>query len=236
MDNLGNFRTAIQSDLNVSANSSLYPSATIDLAINRAYVKCARLFRWPQLEDAKLTTTQANQEYYDTPDGWSPDSCYRLQIGTDYYGYEPDFSPMDFQDYLDWKADSDNEDSTDKIWAVHGNQYFIYPTPTVANLVISIWGQKNITLLTLDASETIFTDNMPECNEAIVLEATAILKKKGEAEKSGELFSAEAKGILAVAFNKLKQEKSKYEKENPLLNVPDFFGKASVADTIGRFT
>ena len=238
MDTLKEFRSAIQSDLSVSSNSSLYPQTTIDIDINRAYIKCARLFRWPQLEDAKLTTTQEDQEYYDLPDGWSPDSMYRLQIGDDYYGDEPDFSPMAFQDYLDWKADDNNEDSTDKKWAVHGNQWFHYPTSTEASLVVSVWGQKNITSLdTTDEDDTtIFSENMPECNEAIVLEATAILKKKGEADESGQLFSAEAKGILAVAFNKLKQEQAKEEKENPMLEVKDMFGEASVSDTIGRFT
>jgi hypothetical protein len=220
MDTLSEFRVEVQSALNVGDNSSLFPPTTIDRALNRAYIKCARLFRWPQLEDAKLTTTQANVEYYDLPDGWSPDSMYKLQIGTDYYGEEPDFSPMAFQDYLNWKADEDNEDSTEKKWAVHGNQYFIYPTPTASALVISIWGQKNVTKMTIgdDTATTIFSDNM------------------GESDQVGELFSAEAKGILSVAFNKVKQESAKEEKEQPMLEVTDMFGKASVTDTIGRFT
>lgn len=238
MNTLSDFRTEVQSALNVGDNSSLFTPTVIDRVLNRAYIKCARLFRWPQLEDAKLTTTQANIEYYDLPDGWSPDSMYKLQIGTDYYGDEPDFSPMAFQDYLNWKADDDNEDSTEKKWAVHGNQYFIYPTPTASALVISIWGQKNVTEMTVadDDATTIFSENMPECNEAIVLEAIAMLKKKGESDKVGELFSAEAKGILSVAFNKIKQESAKEEKEQPMLEVTDMFGKASVTDTIGRFT
>ena len=237
MNTLSDFRTEVQSALNVGDNSSLFPPTTIDRVLNRAYIKCARLFRWPQLEDAKLTTTQTDHEYYDFPDGWSPDSMYKLQIGDDYYGDEPDFSSMAFQDYLNWKADEDNEDSTEKKWAVHGNQYFIYPTPTEAGLVISIWGQKNVTKMTVgdDDATTIFSENMPECNEAIVLESIAMLKKKGESDKVGELFSAEAKGILAVAFNKLKQESAKEEKEQPMLEVTDMFGEPSASETIGRF-
>ena len=238
MDSLSDFRTAVQSGVNVGANSSLYTPTIIDRVINRSYIKCYRLYRFPQLKDAKLTTTQANIAYYDMPDTWSPDSMYRLTVNGDEnpYGDAPDFSPMVFQDFLDWKADSNNTSSTDKKWAVHGNQYHFTPTPTEANLVISIWGQKNADALTLDASETIFTDNMPECNEAVVEEAIAILQHKGEKDQVGQLFSAKSQGILAIAFSKLKQETPKEEKENPMLQVKDMFGKASVTDTIGRFT
>lgn len=235
MNTLSDIRTAIQTDLNVDSSASLFTPTTIDSAINRAYIKCARLFRFPQLEDAKCTTTQANVEYYDIPSTWTPDSVFLLQIGSDYYGDEPDYSPMTFEDYLSWKADTDNSSSTDKKWAVHGNQYFIYPTPTASALVISIWGQKNITALTLDADTTIFTYNMPECNEAILEEAKAMLKHKGEDDKGGQFFSSKALTTLSVAFNKLKQEKAKEEKENPMLQVFDMFGRAQPSEYIGRF-
>jgi hypothetical protein len=234
MDDFSELQTALLSDLNATASSSLFPPATIKLALNRAYIKCARLFRWPQLEDAKKTSSQANIEYYDFPEDWSPDSAFRLEMDDLIYGEDPDGSPMAFNDYLLWKTD--NTSSTEKKWAVHGTQYFIYPTPTAAGSYnISIWGQKNVDTLTNDTDETIFSHNMPECNEAIVLEAGAILKKKGEDDKKGELFSTEAKGILAVAFNKLKQEKDKYEKTQPFFEVDDMFGKTSTKDIIGNF-
>jgi hypothetical protein len=238
MDTLQDMREAVQSDLNVSTNSSLFPPATIDLALNRAYVnKVAKLFRWPQLEDAKTTTTQANINYYDAPTTWQPNSMWRLTIDGDsnVYGEEPDGSPMSYHDFLDWLADSQNENSTDKKWAVQWLRYFVYPTPTVAGLTISVWGQKNATKMTLDSSTTIFSYNMPECNEAIVLEAEAILKKKGENKDAGMMFSEEAKGILVTAYNKLRQEKAKFEKTQPFLNVPDYFSRSNSNSTIGNF-
>ncbi len=238
MDSLSDFRTAVQSGLNVGANSSLFTPTIVDRAINRSYIKCYRLYRFPQLKDAKLTTTQANVAYYDYPDGWQPDSAYRLTIDgdTNPYGDTPDFSPMVWEDWLDWKANSSNTSSTDKKWTTHGNQYFATPTPTVASLVISIWGYKNADALEDDDDETIFTGNMPECNEAVVNEAQAILKHKGEDNKGGQFFSVTAQQILTIAYSKLKEEKPKYEKENPMFQVKDMFGKASVTDQIGRFT
>ena len=59
---LSDFRTAVRSDITVDSNSGLFPEATIDLAINRAYVKCGGLFRWPGTQDAKKTSTQADLE------------------------------------------------------------------------------------------------------------------------------------------------------------------------------
>ena len=106
----------------------------------------------------------------------------------------------------------------------------------MASLVISIWGYKNADALVNDGDETIFTGNMPECNEAVVNEAQAILKHKGEDNKGGQFFSVTAQQILTIAYSKLKEEKPKYEKENPMFQVKDMFGKASVTDTIGRFT
>lgn len=224
MDNRGEIRTAVLSDLNASSTSSQYPEATVNLAINRAYRKIGGLFKWPALQDALKTTTQANIEYYDAPENWRPNSMWRLKVNGVPYGDAPDFSPQTFKDYLDWQ-DNENADLTQKKWAVQWLRYFINPVPTVADLQICVWGYKNVASLDADATETIFTGNMPEGNEAIALEASAILKKKGELPEDGNMFSVEAKQILIVSFDKISREGSKYEKINPMLNVPDFFAK-----------
>lgn len=237
LDTLSDLRSVVQSDLNVSTNSSLFPPSRIDSAINRAYVKSSRLFRWPALGDAKKTSTGISQEHYDFPQSWSPESIWRLEVDGDMYGEEPDGSPMKFADYLIWVADYPN--STDKKWSMQYDKFFIRPVPTsVGSNNISIYGQKNITALSGDSSTTIFTYKMPECNEAIAIEASAILKKKGEVEAG--MLSAEAKEILVIAFNKIRQEQAKKEKTQPFLNVPDYFPpnqkvKSGKSYNIGNF-
>jgi len=235
MDNLGDMRTAVQSGLNVSSNSSLFPVATIDSAINRAYRKSGGLFRWPALEDAKKTSTVINQEYYDAPTVWRPDSIWRLEVDGDQWGEDPDGSPMAYEDYLTWRANSLNANSTEKKWAVQWLRFFFWPIPTALGANnIHIWGQKNVEELTLITDSTIFTSSIPEGNEAIVLEAVAILKKKGEVEKGGQMLSEEAKQILIVAYNKIKKEQSKYEKTQPMFEVEDMFS-SSKKQTTGNF-
>lgn len=232
MNTLSEIRSAVRSDLNAGTNSSLYPTTRIDSAINRAYIKSARLFRWPALEDAKKTTTSQDQEYYDSPQNWTPDSIWRVEVDGSMYGEEPDGNPLAFKDYLIWKAENPN--STDKKWAVQYKRYFIWPVPTIAGKVITIFGQQNVTELSDDADTTIWSYDMPECNEAVALEATAILKRKGEIK--GDMYSEEAKQILVIAFNKIKQEQMKYEKNQPFFNVPNFYAnKTGKSKVIGNF-
>lgn len=233
MNTLSEIRAVVKSDLNAGTNSSLYPNSRVDSAINRAYIKASRLFRWPALQDAKKTSTGANQDYYDYPENWSPLSVWRLEVNGELYGEEPDGSPLSFSDYLTWKLNNPN--STDKKWSQQHKRYFISPTPTtVGSNNITIYGQENVTTLSSDSDTTIWSYDMLECNEAIALEATAILKKKGEID--GEMYSAEAKQILAVAYGKIRQE-NKFDHNQPFFNVPNFFGnQTSKEQVIGNFS
>lgn len=240
MDNLKEMREALQSDHSVGENSSFFTPDTIDSALNRAYRKVGALFNWPALEDAQKTVTEANENYLDGPSFWNPNSMWRLEINGEVYGDEPDHAPMTFHDFLDWKDDTANANSTDKKWSIQWLRYFFTPTPTVAGLEVCIWGQKNVTKMTADESETIFTGNMPECNEAIVLEADAILNRKGDALNDGQFLSAEAKQILVLANDKVRKAQARSKKNNVQFYTPDFFarngnGIGSSADKIGRF-
>lgn len=238
MNTFTQMQSAVQSDLNVGDNSSLFPLSTIKNKLNRSYIKIASFVRWADLEDAKTTSTQTDQEAYDVHDTWKYNSVWRVVVtdssGDDViYGEKPDGSPMDFKDYLEWKAD--NPSSSLKKWTQYRNQIFLYPTPSVSTSTISAWGQLNVTEMSADSDTTIFSSNMPEVNEAIVLEALGMLQRKGEKEGDGQFASAEAKQITVIAHNKLKLEKAKYEKAQPMLNVPDFFGRSNSNSTIGNF-
>ncbi len=224
LNTLGEMDAALLSDLNATTDSTLFPTNTRKMALNRAYRKCAALFRWPALEDSKKTSTGVGQYYYDAPTTWRPDSIWRVEVDGVPYGDAPDFRPTEFSDYLNWKSDAGNANSQEKKWATQWRRYFITPTPqTQGNKNICVWGQLNVTPLSSDSDVTIFSTNMPDCNEAIVLEAGAMLKKKGEAVDMGQMLSVEAKSILSIAYNKIKQERSRVEKIEPMFNVPNFF-------------
>lgn len=236
MDEFSELIEAVQDDLTIGDESSLFPLTTVKRAINRAYRKAGSLFLWPETEDAKLTSTIANHEYYDLPQTWRPDSVWRLEIDGVQYGEDPDGSPMHYRDYLEWRNNPDNANSTEKKWSVQNRRYFIYPVPTSdGSNNISIWGQEAVEKLVNDEDVTIFSYSMPDCNEAVVLEAVAILKNKGEEQQSGGMLSVEAKQILLVQWNKIQKAQAKYEKVQPYFDVPDFYGNRNTKNRIGNF-
>lgn len=244
MDTFANIVEAVQDDLTVGEESTLYSPTLIKRVINRAYRKVGGLFPWPELEDSKRTVTQASVEYYDYPQNWRSNSVWKLSITNsdvedERYGEDPDGSPLSFDDYLNWKEDNPN--ATDKKWANQWRRYFIWPIPTTLGSlstginVITIWGIKVVTALSSDSDTTVFSYSTPEANEAIELETVAILKSKGENEKAAEFRSAEAKQILIGAWGKIVKEQAKFEKNQPFFYVNDFFGSGNSKDLRGRF-
>lgn len=235
MDTFGDLISAVQGDLNANSTSSLFSLTQVKSAINRAYInKVVAIFRWPETEDAKLTSTEASHEYYDYPQKWRSNSIWQLRISGVRYGERPDGSPLVFKDYCNWKED--NATSTDKKWSNFGRKFYVWPVPTTSGTNdIEVHGVLVPDELVGNDDETIFSRSTPECNEAIVLEASAVLKSKGEDDKGATFKSAEAKQILVSAFDKIKKEQAKYEKNEPFFYVPDLFGRNTGSDLTGRF-
>jgi len=233
MDNFLEIIQALQSDLTIGDESSFMGLTTVKLAINRAYInKVSAIFRWPQTDDAKVTETIANIGYYDYPDYWRPNSIWKLVLdGTDLE------DPLVFRDF-EYEKNNNYPNGRSLIWSNKALRYFIAPTPTTnGSENIEVHGQKIPAKLVADGDLTIFTYNMPELNEAILLEAKGILKIKAEEENSSQFASAEAKQICVTAWNKLKAEQAKYEKTLPYFRVPDYFGRNVnySKKTIGNF-
>ena len=228
MDLFSELIDAVQSDLTIGDETPLLDLATVKLAINRGKRKIEGLFRWPETEDAKTTTIQEASEYIDYPQSWRPNSIWKLKVGTVDYG-----DPLVFRDYL-YEKENEFPAGLDEMWANNWRRYFVYPTLAAGN-VVEVHGQKIQPALSADGDVTIFSYSMPEVNEAIVLEAVAILKSKGEERRNGEMLSAEAKQIAIIAAGKISKELAKYEKTMPLLEVPDFFQKRGQKQDTGKF-
>ena len=234
MDTFDQIISSVQSDLNISDdNNAQFPLATVQLAINRAYRKIGGLFKWPQLEDSKKTSSVASQEYYDYPDTWRPNSIWKIQIDGDTNNYG---DPLTFKDYM-YEKENSFPSGLSHMWSNFFKRYYIYPTPTSnGSENIVVWGRKFVALLEADGDETIFSYSMPECNEAIALEAGAILKFKGEDKNVNDLLSPGALQILTKSFKELRSEMSKYEKTQPFFEVPDFYaGRNRKSQNTGNF-
>lgn len=238
MDTFAGLVAAVQSDVTIDNTSSFVPPDTVKLAVKRAYYKAGALHRWPQLEDAKKTSTVNGNEYYDYPQNWYPQSIWKLMVDNQDYG-----DPLLFKDYL-YEKDNNEPSALKYMWGSQAQRYFIYPTPTTnGNNNISIWGSKAVDALVNDDDVTIFSYIMRECNHAIILEASRIIKMKGEdmqdtiIPRVGEMRDLEAQDILMKAWNRIRMEMVKREKTQPMFDVPDFFGSRfnNIKGKIGDF-
>lgn len=243
MNTFSDIYTAIQSDLTVGSESSLFDLTTIKNAVNRAYIKVGALHLWAGLRDSLKTSTIANQEYYDYPPAWQSDSVWKLSVdGTDYG------DPLAFKDYL-FEQENNYPSGLVNLWSNQRDRYFITPTPTSnGDNNITIWGYTTVSALSNDSDTTIFSYGMQEVNEGIALEATAILKNKGEILpplKRGWISGAALLDALALELinNAWKGElmmNVKYEKTIPQFDVPDLFAPRSknanaLRNKIGNF-
>jgi hypothetical protein len=218
MDTFLELQTAVQGDLTVDSTSTLLTPTIIKLAINRAYIKSAGLYRWKETEDAKKTSSIASQEYYDYPPTWRPNSIWKLKVNDVDYG-----DPLVYKDYL-YEKEKNFPSELQLAWTSQWRRFFIYPTPTASGVNnIDVWGQKIVDQLLNDLDVTIFSYSLPECNEAVVMEAEALLKYKGQEENTGMFRSDEAMKILTIAWGKVTQDQKKYEKTQPFWEVPDLF-------------
>jgi hypothetical protein len=238
MDTFSQLVAAVQSDATIDDNSSFITPDNVKLAVNRAYYKAAALHKWPDLEDSQVTSSITNAEYYDFPQNWFPESIWKLHVDGVDYG-----DPLVFKDYQ-YEKDNNFPSRLKYMWATQWRRYFIYPTPlSNGNNNIAIWGFKTVDTLVGDNNTTIFSYVMRDCNHAIVLEATRILKMKGEdmqdtiIPRVGEMRDLEAQDILNKAWNRLRMERQKFEKTQPMFSVPDYFSSkfTNTKNKIGDF-
>lgn len=225
MDNLGEMRVAVQDDLTIGDESSLFPPSSIDRALNRAYRIIGAMYRWDGTKDALKTSALLNHEYYDYPQKWRPNSIWKLTLDGVDQG-----DPLVYSDYLFEKENSMPSGLT-KMWSNYGKRFFIYPIPTAnGDKNISIHGYKFVDKMVEDGDITIFSYSMPEINEAIVIEAKAILKDKGDITNSTRnqianlsLISPQARAIVINTWSKITQEEARLVRTTPQFVVPDFY-------------
>jgi hypothetical protein len=229
MTTRADIETEVIARLQVAANSSMYPSARITTIVQNAYIWATQLVVWHDLVRARTTATVAGQEYYDYPDNFRSESIIRLTIDGEEY------KRKNFEDYLAFKKDNPN--STKKMVASFGRQFFVNPTPTAtgsANMIA--WGAIQADPLSSTSTVSMFSYNKEEANEAVIKKSlsVALIRSDPNLAKSEE---TEAISILL----KLSSDESKNTQRNkrldhPQLNVPNFFAGYSGSTNYGNFT
>lgn len=219
-------QSELLSRLQVADNSTLYTTTRVQSLIKDAYMWATSIYLWPELEKAKTTST-STAYYYDYPSDFKTDSITRVIIDTKEYDRKA------FEDFLDYK-DKNPTDTNTRIFADHGRQVFIFPTPTAGSSNFDIWGLVQATQLSLGADVTIFSSHDDAGNEAVVKKALSVaLAKINKAMAQQE--EAEAKGILGTIYGKILQRQQRDQRlDHARFEVPNFFGKQ--VGNIGKFS
>ncbi len=232
LDNFGDLIVGVQDGLVASGVSSFYSPDIIKRAIIKAYNEAQNLFQWPMLEKAKEVQggTIAGIYYYDYPPKFLTNSISRVIINGIPYGMK------NFDDFLNWKYQTTNKQSGVYICANFGRQIFIDPTPTANGLEMFLWGLEMAPVLSANGDPTIFTNNEPMGNEAIVKIAIGKLKPRANKKQEGQTEEQEGTAMLATVYQKIMARRMSEQRLNkPMFNVPDLFARANRKGPIGNF-
>lgn len=223
----GDIKTKLQALVMGIGTSTYFTPTRLETAIDDNYLLVASARQWGDIKKGFVTSTQANEEYYDYPDNCQTESVFRISVDGD-----SDYVKTDFEDYLNEKEN--NPTSTKKMFSEFGRQIFIYPTPTTtgtANLIL--WGTIQAAPLTSDGDTTMFTDFADVLNEAILQYAYSELIQNFDQNKSMNAI-AKADKIINQEYKKIADRLQRKLLNRTQFEVPDFF--SSDSGNIGDFT
>lgn len=228
LDTREDLEDELVSQLQVASNSSLFPATRITTLIKNAYIRATELFIWNDLVKAKCTKSWAGYEYYDYPEDFRSGTIVRLEMDGEPYARK------NFEDYLAYKHNNPN--STFKMFANFGRQYFIWPVPTASGTDnITIWGAVQAEPLDDTTDETIFSGNKEDCNLSVVGLAFSVAMKRIDRTASKE---EEAIAIATLSRqNQIEQSSTQRDQRisHPKFDVPNFFNRGTRATPLHGF-
>lgn len=227
MTTRSDLETELIARLQVASNSTLYPAARITTITQNSYIWATQLVVWHDLVRSRATTTTALQEYYDYPENFRSESIIRLTIS------DEEYKRKNFEDYLAFKKNNPN--STKKMFASFGRQFFIHPTPTASALPITAWGAIQADPLSAADSVSIFSYSKEEANEAVIKKglSIALIRSDPQLAKSEETEAIAILMKLSTDENKNTQRNQRLQ--HPMLSVPDYLGMGGGSTTYGGF-
>lgn len=201
MTALSTYRTNLENLLSTVNLSGFFTDAMKDAWLNQAGRRVYNFKKWPWLNHALKTQSEANGEYYEQSSRFKKGSIFRITVGEG--TEEKEYPVVSWDLYKQTKE----EGLSDKVSAILGNQYFIYPILTEANKVIGTYGNLKWVELSGDSDESI---NPEEYDEAIIklAFASALKKERRFGEANAEVQEVE-EGILPRLWQEEMNENPK---------------------------
>lgn len=201
MTSLSTYRTELENMLSTVNLSGFFTDAMKNTWINQAGRRVYNFKKWPWLDHALKTQSDANAEYYAQSSRFKKGSIYRITVGE---GVNEEEYPIVSWDL--YKQNKEEETGLKKS-ALLGNQYFIYPILTTAGQTIGTYGNLKWVELSGDSDESI---NPEEYDEAVVklAFASALKKERRFSEANAEVDEVE-NGILPRLWKEEMNENPK---------------------------
>jgi len=200
------------------STSTYFTPDRIQKAISRANLWAGDEQPWPSIRKGFVTSSVANQPYYDYPSNCQSESIFRMSLDGD-----SEFEKKDFTDFLNFTEK--NPGSNSKFFSEYGRQIFFTPKSNMDgtnNLIF--WGLIQASEMGSDVSESMFSGWSSATNEAILLRAYAYLIKNIDVDKANDAIN-EAKIIIAKCYTKIaNRTQLKQRIRKPMFIVPYFFG------------
>lgn len=215
--------------------SSFYTDGTsvtsyIKEAIQEAYEMISSFADWLQLERALTATITSGQEYYNYPTSpftFKTNGITRIEFNGNKY------DKTELNDYRDFKLDNPNEVNT-FIFCESQRIFFLFPTPTVS-LSADIWGIIVPAPLSGDTDTSVFYQQEPELDVAIVKYATATAFDKANQKNLAQAERAEAMAICQQVWTRQISRKKIVKIQRQSFNEQDMFCTGNHTST-GKFT
>lgn len=184
MTSLGTYRTELESMLSTVNLTGFFTDAMKNKWINQAGRRVYNFKNWPWQEHALKTESDANGEYYEQSSRFKKGGIFRITVGEGTNEKEYDIVPWNL--YKQVKE----EDTGEKVSAILGNQYFIYPILTTAGQIIGTYGYLKWVELTGDSDESINDESYDESIVKLAF-ASALKKERRFSEANAEVQEVE---------------------------------------------
>lgn len=184
MTQLQDYRTDLEAMLSTANLSGFFDDAMKNKFINRAGRRVYNFRKWPWLDHALKTQSDANGEYYAQSSRFKKGSIYRITVGEG--TEEKEYDIVAWNLYKQHKEEATGE----RVSALIGNQYFIYPIHTTAGQVIGTYGQLKWVALSGDTDESINPDAYDEAIVKLAF-ADALKKERRFSEANSEIDDVE---------------------------------------------
>lgn len=199
MSTLLDLRTKLDQRISAAKVKGIYPDSFKNQALNDGGVQVTNFRKWPFLNHALKTLSQAAREYYEYPSRFKLGSIYRIMVdGVEYPMKEWEY----FRDFRDAESDAQVSSQT-------GKQYFVYPAPLTDDLEIDVYGQLKWVKLSADEDESILPEDLDDAIVAIAL-SKLLKKERRTTEANNELTEQIGQGgNLANLYDQLVDSRPK---------------------------